>query len=126
MNQFIVVLVEFVLVLISCVMEFGARKRYPNSVEIVHDSDQYDYIRDIGSGNFGVARLMKNKQSDEQVAIKYIERGSPVSCNLYTDDFCLLIFICLWNWLMGNIALVLIGNTCSEILVMLRFLGLGR
>ncbi|GFS29985.1 protein kinase superfamily protein [Actinidia rufa] len=26
---------------------------------IMHDSDRYDFVRDIGSGNFGVARLMR-------------------------------------------------------------------
>ncbi|KAF9682346.1 hypothetical protein SADUNF_Sadunf05G0099500 [Salix dunnii] len=28
---------------------------------IMHDSDRYDLVRDIGSGNFGVARLMRDK-----------------------------------------------------------------
>jgi hypothetical protein len=36
-------------------------------------------IRDIGSGNFGVARLMRDKVSNELVAVKFIERGSRVS-----------------------------------------------
>ena len=35
-------------------------------------------MRDIGSGNFGVARLMRDKQTDELVAVKYIERGDKV------------------------------------------------
>ncbi|KAL6526184.1 Serine/threonine-protein kinase sapk8 [Orobanche minor] len=42
---------------------------------IMHDSDRYDLVRDIGSGNFGVARLMRDKQTKELVAVKYIERG---------------------------------------------------
>ncbi|KAK6128954.1 hypothetical protein DH2020_037297 [Rehmannia glutinosa] len=42
---------------------------------IMHDSDRYDFVRDIGSGNFGVARLMRDKQTKELVAVKYIERG---------------------------------------------------
>lgn len=80
MNQFILIIVEISLVFISCGMEFfGAQKRFPSSVQIVHDNDQYDYIRDIGSGNFGITRLMRNQQSNEQVAIKYIERGCSVS-----------------------------------------------
>ncbi|KAL3613707.1 Serine/threonine-protein kinase srk2i [Castilleja foliolosa] len=45
---------------------------------IMHDSDRYDFIRDIGSGNFGVARLMRDKQTKELVAVKYIERGDKV------------------------------------------------
>ena len=46
---------------------------------IMHDSDRYELVRDIGSGNFGVARLMRDKQTDELVAVKYIERGEKVS-----------------------------------------------
>ncbi|CAN1278367.1 Serine/threonine-protein kinase SRK2E [Linum perenne] len=42
---------------------------------IMHDSDRYELVRDIGSGNFGVARLMRDKQTNELVAVKYIERG---------------------------------------------------
>lgn len=45
---------------------------------IMHDSDRYDLVRDIGSGNFGVARLMRDKQTKELVAVKYIERGEKV------------------------------------------------
>lgn len=35
-------------------------------------------IKDIGSGNFGVAKLMKNKATGEMVAVKFIERGEKV------------------------------------------------
>ncbi|KAL5984884.1 protein kinase superfamily [Asimina triloba] len=42
---------------------------------IMHDSDRYELVRDIGSGNFGIARLMRDKQTRELVAVKYIERG---------------------------------------------------
>ncbi|KAA3482394.1 serine/threonine-protein kinase SRK2E isoform X1 [Gossypium australe] len=42
---------------------------------IMHDSDRYELVKDIGSGNFGVARLMRDKQTEELVAVKYIERG---------------------------------------------------
>ncbi|KVH92582.1 Protein kinase, ATP binding site-containing protein [Cynara cardunculus var. scolymus] len=45
---------------------------------IMHDSDRYDLVRDIGSGNFGVARLMRDKQTKELVAVKYIERGEKL------------------------------------------------
>jgi serine/threonine-protein kinase SRK2 len=46
---------------------------------IMHDSDRYDFVRDIGSGNFGVARLMRDKHTKELVAVKYIERGDKVN-----------------------------------------------
>ena len=41
--------------------------------------DKYELVKDIGSGNFGVARLMRNKETKELVAVKYIERGPRVS-----------------------------------------------
>ncbi|WZZ57133.1 hypothetical protein YC2023_057240 [Brassica napus] len=37
--------------------------------------EKYELVKDIGAGNFGVARLMKVKDSKELVAMKYIERG---------------------------------------------------
>ncbi|KAK4488363.1 hypothetical protein RD792_004124 [Penstemon davidsonii] len=46
---------------------------------IMHDSDRYDLVRDIGAGNFGVARLMRDKQTKELVAVKYIERGDKIA-----------------------------------------------
>ncbi|THF94886.1 hypothetical protein TEA_021462 [Camellia sinensis var. sinensis] len=48
---------------------------------IMHDSDRYELVRDIGSGNFGVARLMRDKQTGELVAVKYIERGDKQVCH---------------------------------------------
>ena len=35
-------------------------------------------VRDIGSGNFGVAKLMKDKTTGELIAVKFIERGEKV------------------------------------------------
>lgn len=49
---------------------------------IMHDNDRYELVRDIGSGNFGIARLMRDRQTDELVAVKYIERGDKVSVYL--------------------------------------------
>eukprot|EP00850_Spirogloea_muscicola_P002063 SM000008S22152 [mRNA] locus=s8:54961:57100:- [translate_table: standard] len=37
--------------------------------------ERYELVKDIGSGNFGVARLMRDKKTKELVAVKYIERG---------------------------------------------------
>lgn len=50
----------------------------PMDMPIMHDSDRYDFVKDIGSGNFGVARLMRDKVTKELVAVKYIERGDKV------------------------------------------------
>ncbi|KAK6924093.1 Protein kinase domain, partial [Dillenia turbinata] len=52
---------------------------------IMHDSDRYDFVRDIGSGNFGVARLMTDKQTKELVAVKYIERGEKIDENVQRE-----------------------------------------
>ncbi|KAF8020255.1 hypothetical protein BT93_G0839 [Corymbia citriodora subsp. variegata] len=52
---------------------------------IVHDSDRYDFVRDIGSGNFGIARLMRDKVTQELVAVKYIERGDKIDENVQRE-----------------------------------------
>ena len=36
-------------------------------------------LKDIGSGNFGVAKLMRYKPTGELVAVKFIERGDKVT-----------------------------------------------
>jgi hypothetical protein len=46
--------------------------------EIIFHLSRGPQVRDIGSGNFGVAKLMKEKQSGQQVAVKFIERGEKV------------------------------------------------
>ncbi|XVF15610.1 hypothetical protein REPUB_Repub09cG0169200 [Reevesia pubescens] len=52
---------------------------------IKHDSDRYDFVKDIGSGNFGVARLMRDKFTKEEVAVKYIERGDKIDENVQRE-----------------------------------------
>lgn len=42
--------------------------------------ERYGFVRDLGSGNFGVARLMQDRVTGELVAIKYIDRGDRVRC----------------------------------------------
>ncbi|KAI4318798.1 hypothetical protein MLD38_032465 [Melastoma candidum] len=44
--------------------------------------ERYELVKDIGSGNFGVARLMRNKLTKELVAMKYIERGHKIEENV--------------------------------------------
>ena len=39
-------------------------------------------VKDLGAGNFGVARLLRHKETKELVAMKYIERGHKV-CFLF-------------------------------------------
>ncbi|GER34465.1 protein kinase superfamily protein [Striga asiatica] len=40
--------------------------------------ERYEILKDIGSGNFGVAKLVRDKGSGELYAVKYIERGNKV------------------------------------------------
>ncbi|KAI5019344.1 hypothetical protein ZWY2020_044232 [Hordeum vulgare] len=47
--------------------------------------DKYEEVRDIGSGNFGVARLMRNRDNDGLVAVKLIERGHRIDENVYRE-----------------------------------------
>ncbi|KAK1439467.1 hypothetical protein QVD17_05285 [Tagetes erecta] len=40
--------------------------------------ERYDILKDIGSGNFGVAKLVRDKLSGELFAVKYIDRGQKI------------------------------------------------
>jgi serine/threonine-protein kinase SRK2 len=40
--------------------------------------ERYEILKEIGSGNFGVAKLVRDKWSGELYAVKYIERGQKV------------------------------------------------
>ena len=45
--------------------------------------ERYEVLRDIGSGNFGVAKLAREKWSGELYALKFIERGQKVISFLF-------------------------------------------
>ncbi|KAL6993173.1 Serine/threonine-protein kinase sapk2, partial [Sarracenia purpurea var. burkii] len=40
--------------------------------------DGYEIMRDLGSGNFGVAKLVRDKRTSELYAVKFIERGQKI------------------------------------------------
>ncbi|KAL6593718.1 hypothetical protein ACP70R_048619 [Stipagrostis hirtigluma subsp. patula] len=40
--------------------------------------ERYEVIRDIGSGNFGVAKLVRDVRTKELFAVKFIERGQKI------------------------------------------------
>ncbi|GMP32850.1 hypothetical protein CsSME_00006420 [Camellia sinensis var. sinensis] len=40
--------------------------------------ERYEILRDIGSGNFGVAKLVRDKKTAELYAVKFIDRGHKV------------------------------------------------
>lgn len=48
-------------------------------------SDRFELVKDIGSGNFGVARLMRDKKTKELVAVKFIERGDKIDENVQRE-----------------------------------------
>lgn len=45
--------------------------------------ERYEIVKDIGSGNFGVARLVRDKWTRELFAVKFIERGQKVNSHLF-------------------------------------------
>ncbi|KAJ8433783.1 hypothetical protein Cgig2_025946 [Carnegiea gigantea] len=40
--------------------------------------ERYEIVKDIGSGNFGVAKLVRDKWTHEFFAVKFIERGHKI------------------------------------------------
>jgi serine/threonine protein kinase len=56
--------------------------------------DKYEVVKDLGAGNFGVARLLRNKETKELVAMKYIERGQKVSSLFQFKFFTFLSVFC--------------------------------
>ncbi|KAJ7299424.1 hypothetical protein O6H91_Y234700 [Diphasiastrum complanatum] len=47
--------------------------------------DRYELMRDLGSGNFGSAKLMRDKNTRELLAVKYIERGVKIDENVQRE-----------------------------------------
>ncbi|VVB08768.1 unnamed protein product [Arabis nemorensis] len=44
--------------------------------------EKYEMVKDLGFGNFGLARLMRNRQTNELVAVKFIDRGYKIDENV--------------------------------------------
>ncbi|XP_010547867.1 PREDICTED: serine/threonine-protein kinase SRK2J [Tarenaya hassleriana] len=44
--------------------------------------EKYEMMKDLGSGNFGFARLMRHKETKELVAVKFIDRGYKIDENV--------------------------------------------
>ncbi|KAJ1391737.1 Serine/threonine-protein kinase, active site [Sesbania bispinosa] len=47
--------------------------------------ERYEPLKDLGSGNFGVAKLAKDKNTGDLVAVKYIERGKKIDENVQRE-----------------------------------------
>ncbi|WVZ12796.1 hypothetical protein V8G54_017326 [Vigna mungo] len=54
-------------------------------VRVDMEEERYETLKELGSGNFGVARLAKDKKTGELVAIKYIERGKKIDANVQRE-----------------------------------------
>lgn len=46
--------------------------------------ERYEIVKDIGSGNFAVAKLVRDKWTKEYFAVKFIERGQKVCFIFFT------------------------------------------
>ncbi|CAN6466848.1 unnamed protein product [Victoria cruziana] len=47
--------------------------------------ERYEMVKDIGAGNFGVARLVRDRRTKELFAVKYIERGQKIDENVQRE-----------------------------------------
>ena len=57
--------------------------------------ERYETLKELGVGNFGVARLVRDKKTKELLAAKYIERGMTVCIK---DR--ILFSVCCSRWLL--------------------------
>ncbi|RRT50094.1 hypothetical protein B296_00014188 [Ensete ventricosum] len=57
-------------------VSFGVESVFGGRME-----ERYELLKELGAGNFGVARLVKDKKTGELVAVKYIERGKKEICH---------------------------------------------
>lgn len=49
------------------------------------EADRYEPMKELGSGKFGVARLVKDKKTNDLFAVKYIERGKTIDENVQRE-----------------------------------------
>ncbi|PHT58387.1 Serine/threonine-protein kinase SAPK3 [Capsicum baccatum] len=47
--------------------------------------EKYELLKELGAGNFGVARLVKDQKTKELFAVKYIERGKKIDENVQRE-----------------------------------------
>jgi serine/threonine protein kinase len=47
--------------------------------------EKYELVKKLGSGNFGITNLMRNKETGENVAVKQLPRGSKINKNVYRE-----------------------------------------
>ncbi|KQJ97847.1 serine/threonine-protein kinase SAPK3 isoform X2 [Brachypodium distachyon] len=47
--------------------------------------ERYEALKELGAGNFGVARLVRDKRTKELSAVKYIQRGNKIDENVQRE-----------------------------------------
>ncbi|KAI5071590.1 hypothetical protein GOP47_0013841 [Adiantum capillus-veneris] len=47
--------------------------------------ERFETVRDIGQGNFGVAKLLRDKKTKELFAVKYLDRGPKIDENVQRE-----------------------------------------
>ncbi|KAF5783135.1 putative protein kinase CAMK-OST1L family [Helianthus annuus] len=67
---------------ISTYIHTYTKYRQPVGNSSVVSMDKYEVVKDLGAGNFGVARLLRHKETKELVAMKYIMRGQKIDENV--------------------------------------------
>jgi len=50
----------------------------PARIRSIVSMDNYEVVKDLGAGNFAVARIMRHKETKQLVAMKYIMRGQKI------------------------------------------------
>ncbi|KAI7980336.1 Serine/threonine-protein kinase SAPK3 [Camellia lanceoleosa] len=55
--------------------------------------EKYEPLKELGSGNFGVARLVRDKKTKELLAVKYIERGKKICVFFFYFQFEVLVVV---------------------------------
>lgn len=56
--------------------------------------ERYEVLKDIGSGNFAVAKLVRDIFTKESFAVKFIERGQKVFILHLLNPFILCVCLC--------------------------------
>jgi serine/threonine-protein kinase SRK2 len=55
---------------------------HPSELTLPTGLDRYQFVRDLGVGNFGVAKLVRDVVTGDLLAVKFIERGDKVDKNV--------------------------------------------
>ncbi|KAL0544592.1 hypothetical protein IC582_019709 [Cucumis melo] len=66
----------------ALVMEYVDEKEISKDREIVDGMEKYEFVEKLGSGSFGVTKLMRNKNTKALFAVKFIERGPTIDKNV--------------------------------------------